>query len=377
MSEQQVSETQAAIRYLSASFGGDAWLAEAMGRGHPLVSYLINATAWSQAILVRIAQSMEALSGTVGFDNLLEGLRSPVRFSERHSVLDAAYRFHSVGFDLAFDPPVQIPRKDGSGEVAKMPDIKLVNLDTSEELFVEVSAQGRTNEHDGISRVSNILWRYLLDDVTRKRGMVVRAVFDRALVVVSDGDLRNMLRQLDDRIEHLRGKGSFGTFELNGLIKVAIGPPRLSGLVQSWAVDSGIEESQIVWGPRITLNDLKRLVLDKIGKEVRQLPRDRGGIIIVTATHSLLFQTHETEVIAAALSVYVQRWPQLICVVVTHCHSDEGQNGDSIRSTMDHVIVDKVLAAQMWERSVVVFNSAHTIAVSRMTLDSVRRAMCG
>lgn len=374
MSELQVSETQAAIRYLSASLGGDAWLAEAVRNGHPLVRYLISATAWSKAVLVRIAQSMEALSGAIGFDGLLKGLRSTRRFSERQSVLDAAYRFHSVGFQVAFDPVVQIA-KDGCGEAVRSPDIKLLSR-TGEELFVEVSALGRTDEREGISRISTILWSYLLDDVMRIKGMVVRALFCKALIAVNDNELRNILSQLDERIEQLKQEDSFGTFERNGLIEVAIGPPRLSGLVEAWAKERGIEESQIVWGPAITLNDLKRLVLDKVGKKARQLPKNRGGIIIVTATSSLLFQTYETEVIAATLAEYVQRWPSLICMMVTHCHGDERQNISCNRSTMEYVIVEKVLAEPLWERSVIVFNKACEIAAGRITLESIRHALC-
>ncbi|HKV39902.1 MAG TPA: hypothetical protein VJX67_11870 [Blastocatellia bacterium] len=371
MSPEHASRARLAIEQLRDALGDDKWLAEALRTGHPLLRYyLLNATAWTRSVLIRIAEAIEALRDKVGFARLMEGLRDPAKFPERQSVLDAGYRFHRAGFDVVFDPKVRIPRKV-SGELEKEPDIKLIDPDSGEELFVEVSAQHLAAEHDAISRFSGQLNDHLRC-LMRQRSVLIQARFHEEMTKLSDSSVQDILIRIDNCAREVQATGTFETLAEQGVIEVGIAPLHLSKALEYWAAAMEIEKSQVVSGPSIALKDLKRLVLDKFGKEVRQLPMDRPGILIVTATDSLLFAAHHPEEVGARIAHFVQRWPQLICAAVTYCHGEERRIGN--KTACEYWISENLIFHPLWETHVGAFNPSCRLPVHPTTRQRIRQA---
>jgi hypothetical protein len=354
VSPDEITQMIKAFVLLKKFLGDDHWLANALQSGHPIFGYLANYAPWSRCVLIRMSQSLEALNGKAGMNSLLRRLRLPEKFPEGHSVMDFAYRFHRAGFEIAFDHKVVILRKDNS-PVEKIPDLKIIDQEIGNGILVEVSALGYSREHERSSRTFRILWNYLMD-VMHSSGLYVRGRFERNLIDLDDDALRSVLRQLDNRIKQVQATSSFDIFAIPGLIEVGIGFQENLDIVDNWAATRGIEESQVVSGPRIELKDLKRLVLGKLGKEARQLPQDQPGILIITTSQNLLFHTTTPGVISAAVAATIQRFPQLLGAVITHCSANPVRGETISISSKEYSFIEKNFCDALTERILLIPN---------------------
>jgi hypothetical protein len=195
--------------------------------------------------------------------------------------------------------------------------LKIVNINTGEEIFVEVSALGFRKQQRQISNAERILHADLLDAMGVSNDIIMRASVYKEL---DEATLKDTMREIRQLAAKARTSGVLETWTVDGVIEIASASADLAETIYQWSVEREIPKGEIIGGAQIDLNDPKRLIYDKIGKEVRQLPKDRPGMIVVTTSQNFLFHTYPMAPIGAALSERVRRYSQLACVAVSYCH---------------------------------------------------------
>ncbi len=141
-------------------FLGVQFLKRANRERHPLIYLLLQPTNHRRLKIIALAEALEALQGAKNFNRLLGEIRAypksgatgPDRrqqiddqFQSGYSVLQSAHHFLKSGFEVEF-----VDQKGSH----KKPDIKLIDPDTADELFVEVSALTMSSRVDNGSLAS-------------------------------------------------------------------------------------------------------------------------------------------------------------------------------------------------------------------------------
>src|SRR5215831_12111889 len=92
---EEALKAESALLFLKKHLGDDAWLAQAIQNHHPITGYLWNNAPWSQMVLIRLAEAMEAFDQkrNSNYSSVISRLRKPDKFNEAHSVLETGYKF--------------------------------------------------------------------------------------------------------------------------------------------------------------------------------------------------------------------------------------------------------------------------------------------
>lgn len=366
---------QAAVYTLKALLGDDDWLRDAVRKRHPIFSDLANNAVWSRRMLIRMVEAIETLRNCSNFVTVTERLQKADKYVEAASVLELAYKFHLAGFEITFDPSIKITRKDGSS-ADKVPDFKVTDTETGEDIFVEVSALGYNDTQIKNSRTYDILLRVVMGLRSTHRVMA-HVQFFHAL----DDDLLQVAIEVIKKVmESAQTSGTFQSAIIPGLIEVGAAPQDQIDVAEDWAIGRGIEPTQPVQGPEIDLTkELKRLVMDKIGKEAKQLPKDRPGIIIITMDRTLLFFAWPLENILKGLVDRMKKaYAQLVCVAVTRRHYGDGkQEAVKLTSSADYSIIEKVMVEPLQETTIVVPHKACLHSSAPSIVAKVQQAFSG
>src|SRR5258708_25931985 len=147
-------QAKRAFQFLRQEFGEDFLSSEP---SHPFVSNVINLAPWTRKWIVWFAEALRELKDQENYARLLARLKDKGKFTEANSVLEIGYKCSKAGFSVTIDPVVVVSGK------SKVPDLKLLNQATNEELFVEISILGESMKAKDASQTSNgifeSLWR--------------------------------------------------------------------------------------------------------------------------------------------------------------------------------------------------------------------------
>jgi hypothetical protein len=110
---------------------GEQFLRNAADEGNPVFFWLFrNAAPHAKRSLMRLARELRSFENADGFTSLVRRLKGAEKAGEALTVLAAASRFRDAGFIISLDPALK--------ESRKVPDLKIVDCDNGEELYVEV-----------------------------------------------------------------------------------------------------------------------------------------------------------------------------------------------------------------------------------------------
>ncbi|MGE0128957.1 MAG: hypothetical protein AB7U82_12835 [Blastocatellales bacterium] len=377
LTAEEIIKAESALLTLKDHLGDDAWLSEALKNRHPIiVGYLMNNAPWTRKVLIRVADAIKTFSQKKdsNYSSVSDRLRQSEKFTEAHSVLETGYKFLQHGFEVTFDPSITINRKDGSHN-EKVPDLKITNTDTEEEIFVEVSALGFSNKLRQTSNAERVIFFQLLDAMGFAADVIMRA---RTFKAPDEAVLKTILQEIKHLASKARASGAFEAWTSEGVIELAAAPADQAEAVHQWAAEREIGQGEIIRGAPIDLNDPKRLILDKIGKEVRQLPKDRPGMIVVDTTRNLLFYTYPMAMIGAPLSRQLQRYSQLACAAVTYCHFVDSEEAPVEHvSTSDYSIRERVIGYPLRETTLLAHNNLCQQPLTEATFDRVCQSFAG
>ena len=138
---------------------GENFLDDAFNNGHPICQYLMNLAPWTRKWITWFAEALKELKEQENYSSLLNRIKDKDKFGEGLSVLETAYKFSKVGLKITVDPSVDISGRE------KVPDLKLIDRNTEEILFVEVSVLGESrvaqDAFQTMQRITDSLWRFV------------------------------------------------------------------------------------------------------------------------------------------------------------------------------------------------------------------------
>ena len=244
---EQKEHAKEALRYLRRpDVLGERFLAYARKSEHPLFSYFSNTVPWTRRWLIRFATAMRDLRYADGFSACVKGqIKDADKFTERESVLDIAYKFFLAGFEVSFDPSVTVSKPRGlTGRRVSsqgVPDLKIVNRETGEEVLVEVSALGKSDISKQSARTYHTVFGVLVDYALHREHIFPRARIRR---ILEDGELRVLVEQLRKLIEEVKSSGEVRHL-VNDEIEVCLAPAHLKDVPDRWADELGIEDAPV------------------------------------------------------------------------------------------------------------------------------------
>lgn len=345
--------------------------------------YFTNTTARARLALIELAESLDVFRDAPGFRGVLKRIRKPTDDEEQPeamSVIAVADRFRKVGFSISFEIAVTATDRHGLAH-RRLPDLKIVDEETGEEVFVEVSRLMLGEEQRKIERtyhyiwsqVHNAMWRdpEAMKDVLHSRFILPYALIHRSM---NDEELTDATARIGALLDNVRASNEFREFTIEGVIEVCASPYDDHAPARTWAAARGMTD--LVEGPLIDTDEVDR-AREKLRGKVEQLPDDRPGIVVMTATGNLIFYTNDVRRIAAGLVEEAHRHPRLLCAIILHAFDEGAQEGTTIVEAGRHAFVNKVTERGATEQSLIVFNETCGHPVSDVTWDKIRRAFAG
>jgi hypothetical protein len=378
LSETDRGRAQRSISYLRKLLDED-FLQIAGRQGNPILHwFFMNAAPPARLALISFAEALEALEEADKFSDLVARIKDARRVEEALTVLDAAYKLLSAGFRVCFDPDVMVADKHGVMH-PKMPDLKLTDEETGEEIFVEVSRLRTGAKQDRLSRTHDVLWKVVHGTV----GMDPRVWEDllnpkyvlpyvRILRGLDEDELRDVAGKVEEVIREVITTKEYRERSFGNMLEMAVSPAYDHSRAKAWAAARGMRDW--VESPPIPNNEINR-AKGKIFGELRQLPEDRPGIVLVPAASGnlLLFVNHVGAIILE-LEKEVSRHPKLLCAVVSHSFTDSGTAEEFTATLGQHVICSRRGEDLSTEQTVIVHNGACAMPVAASTAAKIRLA---
>lgn len=350
---------------------GESFITRAQKTRHPIFYYFRNNVPWTRRWLARFASALRDLEGADGFTECVkEQIKDAVKFRERQSVLEIAYRFYNVGFEVSFDPAVMVSKPRGfTGRlvpIETVPDLKIVDKETEEEIFVEVSELGESDGWKKSDRTYNTVFNILVAGGLWEESLYPSARIKR---ILENDELKQLVVQLRELIAEVRSSDQV-QYLINEYIEVCLAPEREKDVSDQWGKERGFTD--IIESPPVPLQDpfrTKRI----IRKEQAQLPDDKPGIVVITTDWTLLFHAHGLSTIMSDLEEVLRDIPKLACAVVS-CAYDGGDDKEYAASDGQHTAIKRVTEVGYKEQTVISLNPACPYPLPTSTFDKVRGA---
>ena len=364
--------TKTGIRYLRVLLGED-FLQRAAKDGNSILAwYFLNAAPSARLSLIRLVEELKALEGSPNFNGLVARLKDGRRAEEALTVLDAAYKFSRVGFQVSFDP------KNTNVGDNHVPDLKLFDCDSAEEVFVEVSQLRKGGHRELDSRTYHMIFQAVHDaisacpgawDFTKPR--VLPCVRVRVLKGLGDKDLIEVIGELKRLILEVATINKYKEFTFKDAVEAAISPAHDHSKAKAWATARKMRDD-LVEGPLIKLNEIAK-VRGKIIAELEQLPPDKAGVIVIPADQSLLPWMYDPREIILEIADELTHHPTLLCAVISHSFN-AGKLEPFVATLGQHALVRTEKPGFATEHSVIVMNEAFALPIAAGTLAKVRQA---
>jgi hypothetical protein len=328
--------------------------------------------------LISFAEALEALKSADKFSGLVERIKDAGRVEEALTVLDAAHKFQSAGFGVCFDPDVKVADKYGVMQ-PKMPDLRLKDEETGEEIFVEVSRLRPGAKQDQLSRTYDVIWRVVHDAVNMDPGvwedlLNPMYVLPYALIKreLDEDELRDVAGKVAEVIREVIATKEYRERSFGDMLEMAVSPAHDHSRAKEWG--AAREMRDWVERPPIPLNEINR-ARGKIFTELHQLPDDRPGIVLIPVTSgNLLLFVYDVRTIIHELEKKLSKHPKLLCAIVSHSFTDSGRAGEFAATLGQHVICSKRGEDMSTEQALIIHNEACSMPVAASTAEKIRMA---
>lgn len=374
LTDEQKERGRKAFEYLrKPEVLGENFLAR--NNKHPLYDHFAGIAAWTRKIkqLTRFAKAWEALREADGFSKAVKNeiVSGKHKFTERMSVLELAFKFLNVGFSPSFDQKVTVFKPRGMTRrllpFQTTPDLALLNEETDEKIFVEVSALSFGELKERAGRTYHRIFDLLTNGALWRGDLFPRARINR---ILSDEELKELVAKVQATIDDARSSNEFRVMEIEGTIEMCIAPRHEAERADLWASERGIEEIPVE-GPSYSPYDPIRLK-NAIRHEQEQLPADKPGMVIITADWSLLFFAHGYGEIVSSLDEALSKYPKLLGIIVSHTYQG-GEEREFAVTDGRHTFVRRD-TDEVTEETVIAINQSCNFNVSTSTLERIQAA---
>ncbi len=328
-----------AFQFLRAEFG-ETFLDEALAAHHPICQHILNLAPWTRKWIIWFAESIKSLRSQENYVSLLDRLKDAHKFDEGFSVLNAAYKFYKVGFRIAVDPPPGTVEGHG-----KIPDLKMINGDTGEQLFVEVSILGESmtarDAFQTMQKLHEPIWH----------SVPFLPYCGRVHKTLSVRHLDDVVKRISEAVEKTRTEGCFQNVVIEGIIELGIAPDSDKEFLQKWAAERGLQVGQFS-GPPFDVNEILR-TKRRVENEQKQLPHNYPNIVVVR-NNSLFLHVHDIRKAISELEEEVYRYPHLLAVVIEGGYIGSGEDVTTMKD--QHVFIKKTRDDLLVEQYLILLN---------------------
>jgi hypothetical protein len=193
---------------------GEEFLKVAFSEGHPICYYITNLAPWTRKWIIWFAEALEELKNQENYSSLLKRIKDKTKFEEGVSILEIGFKFSKAGFKITIDPITEV------SERKKIPDLKIIDKDTEEELFVEFSHCGPSEiekrVHQTMDAITNILWHSI--PFLHYSGRVHKTL--------SKKHLAEIIKKIEEMVEKVKKDNTFHELVIDDVIEIGIAPER-------------------------------------------------------------------------------------------------------------------------------------------------------
>lgn len=365
--DEQKQNLKSDLKYLRRLLG-EQFLRSAADEGNPVFFWLFrNAVPHAKRSLMRLARELRSFENADGFTSLVRRLKSAEKAGEALTVLAAASRFRDAGFIISLDPALE--------ESRKVPDLKLVDCDNGEEVYVEVSRLMRGGEQEYNSAIYLTIVDHVLDavwtspgvdDITKPRVQP----YVQILKSISLKELPKLLEEIRETIFSTAIDNKYRERRIRDLVEMVVSPANDHSKAKAWAAARDMRGP--VEAPPINLEKELNKAKDKIYRELDQLPLDKPAIVVIP-TESFLFFAFDFQVIITGIAEEANYHPNLLCVALLHAVMD-GPQESSIVTLGNHAAVVTSMDDLSTQRTIFVMNENFSLPIAASTIEKVRKA---
>jgi hypothetical protein len=375
--EQKESAKQALEYLRRPEVLGERFLAHARRDKHPFFDYITGITPWTRKMkrLTRFAEAWKSFQGAAGFSESVRDviLKYGRKFAERESVLEIAYKLHNAGLSLSFDPKATVLKRRGfTGRQLPFqttPDLMAVDNESGEEILIEVSSLTWGDLKESASRTHREIFDLVTHGALFRRELSPRVRINR---VLTKEELKEVVARIREAINDAKSSNEFRELIIEGTLEMCLAPWREAERADRWAAERGIKDIPVE-GPSYMPYDPVRLK-NLIRKEQEdQLPKDKPGIVIITADWSLLFFSKGYGEIISPLEEILNECPNLVGVVVSHTYQS-GEEHEFVVTEGSHTFIKRNTNEGLIEETIVSFNVVSQFQVPNSTIEKLRRA---
>lgn len=375
---------KASFQYLRQVLG-EGFLRRADRQRNPLFFwYFRNAAPRARLSMTRFVDALRALEGANNYDRLLRRIKRPKNFdhdlAEADSLIEVAHKFSCSGFDVEFEPSVQVTNVHGVVRTKK-PDLKLLDGKTGQEVYVEVSRLRKSAGQNLTSRTYHTIWNVVhnamwldpeaLKDITNPRHVLPFAIIHRG---IEEDELRDIVSQLQALIEKARAGLEFSELIIPDTIEVAVASYDHHERGREWASARGMREADLVQGPNILTDEIARTKV-KIREKLKQLPDDKPGVIVLPASENLIFFVYDIRGLVASLAEEVEKSSKVLTLIMFHSFDDGGHESFSAKIGT-HTFCRQVRTDGSTQQSLIVHNANFNLSVAGDIIGKIKSAFC-
>lgn len=356
LSDLEREQAKKAFKFLSKEFG-DQFLTEKMVKGHPFLSYITNNVPWTRKRIIWFAQALKAQKNNQGYESLLQRLKDENKYLEGESVLEVADRLSKVGFEIAFDQKLK--------ENERKPDIRILNRETNEEMFVEVSIQNQSSyQKEALENQQAIMF-----PLWQSKPYVYSC--GRIHKVLSERHLQEVTERIQKLVKDAQSEEGFQELIIEGTLELAIAPEKEKTILEKWAKSKNLNVGQFE-GPVIDVNELQR-THQKIAREAQQLPRNSPHLLVIKSNGLFNYGEADIKAVISELEESVYRFPHVLLVVLSANYIGKIEKGSMIKG--QHVYVSKESKDDTSaEQLIILLNQYCNHKVSPATMSKITKA---
>ena len=332
---------------------GENFMRDACMNFHPFMQYIYNSAPWTQRWIIHFVEELDQVKGFDNFSSLKKRLVSVKGFPEAVGVLHMGYKFSKAGFAVSFDPKLEF------GNKMKIPDIKLVNNDTNEELFAEVSQLIKSKvEHE-----ASYTFFSIYDAIWPPIDLIHAGQIHKTLSVNS---LESVVRRVKETAQKAFQKKQFESLSIPGVLDLGIAPRGQENLLEEWSKVHGLSIGEFR-GPSYNLDEVKRIKF-KINTEQLQLPKDHANIVVIVDDEWFFGESNVVKSINE-LEEGIYDFGHIFAAVITG--ESPGSGANRIITKDQHMLIEKVRPYYEMEKSIILFNNYCKQKISPNTISKM------
>lgn len=264
LTDEEKVRVKKAFAFLKNEFG--AGFLKDVDREHYFYFHIHNYAPPSRLWFAYLAEMIESVKNFPNYNSLLRRLKNPKKFREAYTVLETAFNFRNVGFDIEFDSAVTISGKN------KVPDLKLINIKTKESFYCEVSVSYTSVKQNEATETELEIFNTVISTPGLEfAGRIIRTLSDVERTKIKDKILI-FAKSVSEEL-------GFGMLIIEGVLMLGYATQDNVEKLEDWAKNNGCNLRSFE-GPNFDVNELRRIE-NKINEKKKQLPYDSANIIMI------------------------------------------------------------------------------------------------